>query len=73
MVAFGTMVLKCYLCPMSKKNDNYTLSVRLPKQVAVALRKRAKAQNRSINAQIIQEITSFGLLEAVKQPVGIPA
>lgn len=43
---------------MSKRNkkDEVCLTLRLPKQVAVALRKRAKAFSRSINGQILHEI-----------------
>jgi hypothetical protein len=48
---------------MAKKHEKSvkTLSLRLPKQVAVALQKRAKAQKRSINGQIVHEIEVNGL------------
>lgn len=44
---------------MSKKqakNGVKTLSLRLPQSVAKAVAKRAKEQNRSLNAQIIHEL-----------------
>lgn len=37
------------------------MSVRFPQQVAKELRKRAKAQNRSLNAQIVHEVEVNGL------------
>jgi hypothetical protein len=43
------------------KNKVKTLSVRFPQSVAVALQKRAKAQNRSLNGQIVAEIEYHGL------------
>lgn len=39
-----------------QKKGVKTLSLRIPQSVAVALQKRAKAQNRSLNAQIVHEV-----------------
>lgn len=44
-----------------QKKGVKTLSLRLPQTVAVALQKRAKAQNRSLNAQIVHEVELNGL------------
>lgn len=52
------------------KNTEKTMSIRIPQQVAKALRKRAKNENRSINKQIIHEITAYGLEFAIRESVG---
>lgn len=67
------MVSIRYFVPIMGKKQKKgvkTLSLRLPQTVAVALQKRAKAQNRSLNAQIVNELGQFGSIEIEKPSLG---
>lgn len=60
---------------MSKKqakNGVKTLSLRLPQRVAKAVAKRAKDQNRSLNAQIVEELSFMSVDGFLVDPFKFP-
>jgi hypothetical protein len=51
------------------KNGVKTLSLRLPQSVAKAVAKRAKSENRSLNAQIVHEISGDFIIKWNPKPI----